>query len=773
MEANGIIYYLGWIPSLTQGSFIVLAFDRACNPTATVNGNDWPMRPVANLQTRTALADPGWGFQPAPAAGQLPFPTTWVYQSPSAPNCWTGGSFWYQQQGDAYGTCAISYVSAAQGGRLSPAYGRLQTTPAQSYPMVPFGNTTAIGGALPSLYDGQNVIEQGFLYTPESILVTPVQLVGDLNPGEPITGNLVWTAPTDFYNWIFTWEHFDAQGNFHISARAEVTVSGQDILDVWGPGSIGPVSDITHESTYQLPFTGGLKFTIPSLGVTTRFNIQGGGSQLGNDLRAYCAGPSNSIILGGYRTELNGQVFFRLGDRFFNGDDIGDTNFSLSPPVQNSPNGNTVVTLADGLPDAILNGTQAAYPFPLLYGDGTNGAPGSLDNFCPPASNIMASDTDRLYVARGNQLLWTKVRSEGLAPAYNEQVNALNVANDDPIINAAVMDGNIVLVKGGDNWYLSGAGPNDSGAGQFQGPTYIPTDVGCISRQSVISTPDGIYYQSSAGLRLIDRGLGVKYIGGPVEDELTTYKTVLGAALYPQNNRLILLANQGDTPNGGAGGSSQLTGELLVRDYFLDAWTTAVITNTIGESSVQVGFISAAVAFGESEALMPNLTTYGSFLNLLGADGIVWREHAPGDNTAYYDNETYVTWYWTCAPITSPEGVSQGRFRVWDILALLQSLDPHGLVISVGVDYGAVGQNRTWVWNSATGAPSIAPGGVIPTPLTQLRTYDGRMGESFVIQVQDVSDPDSVTGQGSQVLGLTVALGLAPGPYKLPASATQ
>jgi hypothetical protein len=760
MEANGIIYYLGWIPSLTQGGFVVLAFDRACNKTATVVGNNWPMRPVGNLQTRTALADPGWGFQPGPGSGQIQFPSTWVYQSPSAPNCWTGGSFWYQQ-GDAYGSCVVSYVSASQGGRLSPAYGRLQTAPTQSYPMVPYGNVTAIGGALPSIYDGQNVIEQGFLYTPESILVTPVQV----STGTPLPGNLTWSLPTDAYNWIFTWEHFDAQGNFHISARAPITVTGQDILDVWGPGAIGSVSDITHETTFTLPFTGALLFTIPSLGVTMRSNFQGDG--LGNDLRAFCAGPSDPVILGGYRTELNGLVYFRLGDRFFNGDDIGDTNFSLSPPVQNAQNGGTVVTLADGLPDNVLNGTQAAYPFPQLYGDGTNGAPGSLDNYCPPASNVMTSDTDRLYVARGNQLLWTKVRSEGLAPAYNEQVNAVTVANDDPIVNVALMDGNVVIVKGGDNWYLSGSGPNDSGAGQFSGPTYIPTDVGCISRQSVISTPEGIYYQSTAGLRLIDRGLVVKYIGGPVEDELATYPTILGASLYPQNNRLILLASQGDTPVSG----DQLTGELVVRDYFLDAWTTGLVMN----GAVQTGFISAVVAQGTGEFLGPFFRNGATAptLHLLGADGTVWREHKPNDDGAYYDNDTYVSSYWTCAPIQSPEGVTQGRFRLWDILAFMQSQDPHGLIISVGVDYGTLGQNRTWVWNSATGAPSIAPGGTIPTPLTQLRTYDGRMGESFVIQIQDVSDTASVTGQGSQVLGLTVALGVAPGPYKLPASATQ
>ena len=81
--------------------------------------------------------------------------------------------------------------------------------------------------------------------------------------------------------------------------------------------------------------------------------------------------------------------------------------------------------------------------------------------------------------------------------------------------------------------------------------------------------------------------------------------------------------------------------------------------------------------------------------------------------------------------------------------------------------------NRTWVWNNGTSVGSIAPGGVIPTPLTQLRTYDGRMGEAFQVQLQDVEDAASTNGQGATFYSLTLALGVYPGPYKLPASATQ
>src|SRR6185312_1498652 len=140
--------------------------------------------------------------------------------------------------------------------------------------------------------------------------------------------------------------------------------------------------------------------------------------------------------------------------------------------------------------------------------------------------------------------------------------------------------------------------------------------------------------------------------------------------------------------------------------------------------------------------------------------------------------DTYVSWTWLSPVIRVPsssdaEESLQGRFRTYDILAILDSMDPHGLQISVGIDYGSLASNRSWVWNNGTSQGSIAPGGVVPTPLTQLRTYDGRMAEAFQFQLQDVSDPASVSGQGSQLLGLTLSIGVMPGPYKLPASATQ
>jgi hypothetical protein len=610
--------------------------------------------------------------------------------------------------------------------------------------MVAWGNLTAIGGALPLVFDGQNAFEQGFLYVPDSVFV----VLGSGTAQGP-----TWSAANDAVSWIFTWEHFDAQGNFHISARsAPVTITGT--MAGWSSG------------TLQLSPT----FTIPTLGATMRqypANIAG----VAYDLPAP---PSSPVQLGPYRTTTNGLVYLRITDRYFNS---ADPSFA-APPANTFAS--TSITFQDNISDGALNASGVA-AHPQLYGDGTTGAPGSLDNVNPPAHNALARHRERIFIApvqAPGTVQHTKVRGSSLGnmtPGYDDAVMSFAVGGADPVTGLESLDGNLVVLKPHQAFYASGAGPADDGSGALYSPQPIPTDLGCVRPEGVKTTPEGVYYQSTAGLRRVTRALVVEYAGGPVEDELspqTGYPNILGAVLYPDNNRLILLAAVKDY----AGGTGQVTGEMIVRDYVLDAWTTA----QVADAGTLKGAVSAVVAnaFGGFFSPPVDRRYTKPTLHLLMADGTIWREHFPEDLFAYFDNATYVSWTWTSPQIRKPgtqqNGPSdQGRFRLWDILAQLVSQDPHGLVISVGTDYGALGQNRVWAWNNGTSVGSIAPGGVVPTPTTQLRTYHGPMGESFQVSIQDVSDPASVTGQGATLLGLTLAIGVYPGPYKLPPSATQ
>lgn len=741
-EANGIAYFLGWVPSASQGSFLILAQDGAQNPVPGVNlGPAMRMRPVGTLQTRTALCAPGTG------------PSS--FNSSPGPNSWTGGADWQVIGGDHYGTAVAAYIGSSQGQRMQPAYGLIETAPTTGYPMVEWGNLTAIGGALPGVYDRHNYLEQGYLYVPEGIFA-----IVDPATGGPTDGP-TWTNPTDAVSWIFTWEQFDQEGNFHISARGGFDAETGAVLTITG-------AQLVASGTITLPYTPQtstpIQFQIPSLGPTMR--------QWGTTAgMAYTlvSIPPGQLSLGVYRTSVNGSIYYRTIDRFFNRSDINFPNFPANSTTATS------ITYSDTVTDAeILDGSH-----PELYGDGTPGTSGgAIDRFNPPASNIMVRHKERLFVAAvsGNVVRYTDQLSELVGPGYDDIVKAFTVGGADPVVAMESLDDKVVALKADEVFYVPGDGPATDGSGQLLGPAQpIPTDLGC-AQPVAISGPEGVYYMSSGGLRVVTRANAVEYAGGPVEDEFNVsvggYPYLLGATYYPQNNRILFLAGRLDYASGGPG--TQLFGEVVLRDYVLDAWTTMVVTN----GDLQVGFVSAAVAtaLGGLNAF-PIVPYRKPTLHLLGADGTVWREHFPNDSNAYYDNATYVSSTWLTPPITCPgeaQGAPasmQGRFRLWDILAAMVSNDPHGLVIGVATDYGALAQNRTWAW--ASGPSQIAPGGTLPTPITQVRTYHGRMGEAFQIQIQDTVDAASATGQGPTFLGLTCSIGTYPGPYKLPPSSTQ
>lgn len=761
LEANGTVYYNAWIPSQTQGGFVTLAFDLAQNPIinggGALTGNGWPMRPVASLQSASALSDPGGGLQ----IGTLSRLST------TGPNMWTGGSNWFLGS-DAYASAYIAYVSSSVANRLSLATGTLQTLARQPINTAQWGNLTGIAGGIVTVFDGQNAVEQNFLWAPDSVIA----IATSTNIGD----GLDFYSATDSYTWLFTWEQFDAQGNFHESARSTpVTITGQNLLDVLG---LAPAA-LTQGVSYSF------QFIVPTLGVTMRQwptpnPLVSGTSPLGNDLRAFSTAPASPVQLGMYRTQKNQQTYYRVYDRGYNGNDTGGDSFTVSPLAVNtfvstvntfgSQNLVGTITVKDSLNDTVITriNQTSAEPFPLLYGDGTNGNPGGLDNFPPPASEIMTRHKERLFVADGNLILFTKQRGELLGPGYNTTVNSIFVGGDDPITGVASMDDKLVVFKKNQVYYVSGDGPSDDGSGSnFSDPQMIPTDAGCINTNSIVSTPEGIYFQSAAGLRLVTRSLSVEYVGGPVEDELGQYPLITSGVLYPTSNKLLLMVNNSNVPSIGPGGI-YTAGEVLVRDYVLDAWTTTVL-------GIGVGFISSAIAYANGSQgswnLAPGQAWYG-----LTSDGTIWRERNPASAIAYWDgpnsSKVYVTSTWLSPPIKLQD---LNRVRCYDIILWGVSEDPHGISISVGIDYGAVGLNKTWTWNSATpGANNIAPNGSTPLPLTQLRSYDGRLGQAFQVQIQDVPDLSASSGQGFQVLGLAVTVGTYQRqPYKLPTGSTQ
>jgi hypothetical protein len=143
----------------------------------------------------------------------------------------------------------------------------------------------------------------------------------------------------------------------------------------------------------------------------------------------------------------------------------------------------------------------------------------------------------------------------------------------------------------------------------------------------------------------------------------------------------------------------------------------------------------------------------------------VWQENDPLSAAPWYDvgvAPTYTNTLWT-TPYIQPNS-DMARFRLWDMITSILSNDPHGLIITVFNNFGVQIFQQTWTW------AQISSGTL---PLSHVRAYCGQMGEGFFITVQDISDVSSITGQGASMLGLTVAIGIAGGNFKLAPSVTK
>ena len=729
LEANGILYCLGYIPSSTQGGYVVLAADWADVVGDAAGGVCWPMRPCGQIQTRTCLND-------------LTTSTIGPTRQLAAAN--------FNANVDAYATASVSYSATAQGNKFQLASASIQFKPTSGYPSAQWGTFTAFGGALPTVYDGANVFEQNFLYAPD----------GNNNGGggqqagygfmAVPTGTgatFTWNTVTDSWSWIVTYEHFDDNGNYHQSARSvPVTITGQNLID-WGITA--------NAATLANGVSSNVLLTIPTQGITMRMGTLDTSGPTGT---AGALPPDAPVNIGVYRTGKSTgpfqNTYFRVADPTQNGSQgvvsNGDGTGHFSANVAAS--GSSFVTYPDITGDAVLTNTNTFTTHPLLYGDGTSGVPGNLDDYCPPATPIMVRHKERLFVSRGNEVLCTKQRGELLGPGYNEQVNAIFVGNDDPVTGADSMDDKIVFLKGRQLYYVGGDGPADNGGGNsFSSPQPIPSDVGCLDPRGVKSTPEGVYFMSSAGLRLLSRALTVEYAGGPAEDEFKTYPVLLSTVLYPTNNKILFFLVNDDT-------AVENAGEWVNRDYVLDAWTTGLFVNAAANAPIS----ATVAAFPQYTTASKTRTQFNSVLCIMLKNSAVYVERDPFDVTPYYDDATYINTLWA-VPFIHPAG-DMGRFRLWEAITNIKSNDPHGLVVVIEDNYGADLVTYTWDYATISGAG---------LPLSHVRNYYGRLGEGFQIAIADVSDGSSVTGQGATFLGVTCSIGVANENFKIAAGQTK
>jgi hypothetical protein len=502
-----------------------------------------------------------------------------------------------------------------------------------------------ISGGLTRRYDGQHIIEAGFLLYPEVLNLLPSATGGFMAQGS--------------YQYVSTYEWVDSQGNNEVSAPSP------------------PVTVTTGAGA-----TNSVQCEAPNLNLTNKTGVKA----------------------VWYRTTNGGTIFYRVS--------------SAALPLYCSPPGGAgaITIFLDTLADASITANGALYTQPLSIGQNP-----VLPNFCPPASKMMATYSQRLWLAGVDDpyTIWYSQQAILGSPMQFSPLLTLRVDPDGGKITAlARMDGNLFIFKAYAVFFITGQGPTATGdQNDIGAPTFIPTGgVGCSSPQSIVFTPLGLLFQATNGqIYLLDRSLNCTWKGAPVT-ALAAGTTVTTATLIPDQWVVFTLSS----------------GIAIVYDYYYDQWSTFTNHAAVGACL----FAGAA----------------GNPYCWIDATGVVHQQTA----AAYLDGAAAIPFSLQTSWL-NPETL-QGFVRIYHLFLLGQYISPHTLNVAVAYDY----DNTDPVVQA--NIPVVATFGL---PTYQFRLDLLKKCQALQVTISD--NGTSVSGAGFSLSALGLVIGVKSGGNKLAA----
>jgi len=465
------------------------------------------------------------------------------------------------------------------------------------------------------------------------------------------------------YYYIATYEWTDAQGNLHRSAPS------------------APVGQVTAGGGVS---TNTIK--VPTLRLTSKTGVR--------------------IVL--YRWSAGQQVYYQIS--------------SITTPTLNDTSVDNI-TYTDTAADSSILGNVVLY---------TTG--GVVENIAAPAMTALTLYKTRLIgvAAEDTTTFWyskpvlqaTPVEMSDLFVQYTAPT-ASSAGSTGGMKAVAPMDDKLIIFKDNALYYITGQGPDSTGASNdFSEPVFITSTVGSSIPQSIVLTPNGLMFQSNKGIWLLSRGLQTEYIGADVES-FTTNAIVESAITVPGTNQVRFTLDSGVT---------------LMYDYFVQQWGT--FNNIPAVSST----------------IYENQHTY------INSSGLVFQQnplsYLDGSNPVL---QTFTTSWFNLAGL-------QGFQRAYFFYLLGTYLSPHKLNISIAYDYNPspaqsfqiTPDNNNSVYGEdplyGNGNPYGGKGN-----LEQWRVFMTQQKcESFQITIAEVFDASQgmIAGAGLTLSGLNIIVGM-------------
>lgn len=521
-------------------------------------------------------------------------------------------------------------------------------------------------------YDGVKPVEHSFHVWPENIAATTSTAGGFIS------------AQT--YNYVWTYEWTDNQGMLHRSAPSI------------------PFSIVTTGATSTNTIF------VPTLRLTAKL-------------------PPNPVRLVGYRWSTAQQVYYQFTSIPAPVLNTNGTTTTWTGPVSGGVDSSTTgidnATITDRLADSDILGNV------ILYTTG-----GVIENIAAPASTASALFKNRLFLidAEDPNLLWYSKQVIENTPVEMSDLLTLFVApttgaqgSTGPMTAVSAMDDKLIIFKPDAIYYMSGIGPDNTGAqNDFSDPIFITSTVGCSNPNSIVLMPNGLMFQSDKGIWLLGRDLSTVYIGAAVEQ--FNSNVVMSATAIPGTNQVRFILNNNLT---------------LMYDYFFNEW---------GEHT-NVFAISATLYQGKH-----------TYLNSFGQ---IFQETAG----VFVDGSVPVL----MSLVTSWINIAglQGYERFYFANLLGTYITPFKLNVSLAYDYNAGIQhsilvtpdNFTEPWGGEALWGSSGPWGGIGNVFSARLFPEKQKCQSFQVTIEEVYDASLgvAPGEGLSLSGLALIVGMKKG----------
>lgn len=258
-----------------------------------------------------------------------------------------------------------------------------------------------------------------------------------------------------------------------------------------------------------------------------------------------------AYVIHGYRTKVNGTVFYR---------------FTPAAGAAIAIGGRTT-TITDTVSDAAIAVNE------ILYTDG-----GVQPNFTAPACRFGCVHNNRMVL--GGLLLSDRaIVSKAIVsvePVQFTKHEAFQVVFPGDLTGLASQDGALLGFTQQGVYIVNGDGPDDRGLGAgFSEPQQLIGAPGCVNERSVFTSPVGTFYEAARGLYLIPRGFGTPlFVGEKVRSTLATFpmlvdvmratKASSGASSLGEDTIRFLLVDSATAPT---------AARVLVFDVQTGEWT--------------------------------------------------------------------------------------------------------------------------------------------------------------------------------------------------------